>query len=70
MENAEDLSYAISKQLAGAYAVSTSYGDIPLDDEMRAAVDAALRPILKRRLNRLIANNQPRAIDHDHHLHD
>lgn len=54
METTFALSYAISKQLAAATAISTSYGDIPLDDEMRAALDAALRPILKRRLNALI----------------
>ncbi|RSF08830.1 hypothetical protein [Achromobacter aegrifaciens] len=59
METTFALSYAISKQLAAATAVSTSNGDIPLDDEMRAALDAALRPILKRRLNQLIANSQP-----------
>lgn len=56
MESTFALSYAISKQLAAASAISTDYGDIPLDDEMRAALDAALRPILKRRLNGLFAN--------------
>lgn len=59
METAEDLSYAISKQLATAQYISTSYGDIPLDDEMRAAVDNAVRPILKRRLNAAIVEAQP-----------
>lgn len=56
METAESLSYAISKQLATAQYLSTNYGDIPLDDEMRAAVDNAVRPILKRRLNAQIAD--------------
>ncbi|GEM_PF-2927736 len=56
MDSTFALSYAISKQLAAATAVSTNYGDIELDDEMRAALDAALRPILKRRLNALIAS--------------
>lgn len=56
MEDADALSYAISKQLASARRLSTSYGDIPLDDEMRAAVDNALRPILKRRLNAQIVD--------------
>lgn len=60
METAEDLSYAISKQLAAAQHISTSYGDIPLDDEIRAAVDNAVRPILKLRLNAAIADSQPK----------
>lgn len=55
METAEDLSYAISKQLAAAQYISTSYGNIPLDDETRAALDNALRPIYKRRLNAILA---------------
>ncbi|ADP17367.1 hypothetical protein AXYL_04047 [Achromobacter xylosoxidans A8] len=59
METTFALSYAISKQLAAAEAITTSYGDIPLDDEMRAALDAALRPVLKRRLNALISEVQP-----------
>lgn len=59
METTFALSYAISKQLAAAEAITTSYGDIPLDDEMRAALDAVLRPILKRRLNALISEPQP-----------
>lgn len=57
METTFALSYAISKQLAAASAINTSYGDIPLDDEMRAALDAALRPVLKRRLNALLAGD-------------
>lgn len=56
MKEAEALSRAISQQLAAAVAINTTLGDIPLDDEMRAALDAALRPILKRRLNALIAS--------------
>lgn len=56
MNDAESLSYAISKQLATAQYIGTNYGDIPLDDEMRAAVDNAVRPILKRRLNAQIAD--------------
>lgn len=56
MNDADSLSYAISKQLATAQYLSTDYGDIPLDDEMRAAVDNAVRPILKRRLNARLAD--------------
>ncbi|ANN70892.1 hypothetical protein [Bordetella bronchialis] len=49
------LSYALAKQLSSAYAVETNYGRLDLDDELCAAVDAAIRPILKRRLNALAA---------------
>ncbi len=59
MNDADSLSYAISKQLAAAQYISTNYGDIPLDDEMRAAVDNAVRPILKRRLNAAIVQAKP-----------
>lgn len=59
MDSTFALSYAISKQLAAATVLSTNYGDIPLDDEMRAALDNALRPILKRRLNAAIVEAQP-----------
>ncbi|HGN1363306.1 TPA: hypothetical protein ACKROF_005955 [Pseudomonas aeruginosa] len=59
MNEAEALSRAISVQLAAAVAINTTHGDIPLDDEMRAAVDNALRPILKRRLNAVIVEAQP-----------
>lgn len=59
MENTEALSRAISVQLAAAVAITTTHGDIPLDDEMRAAVDNAVRPILKRRLNAAIVEAQP-----------
>lgn len=60
METAEALSRAISQKLAAAVAINTSHGDIPLDDEMRAAVDNAVRPILKRRLNARLADTAPK----------
>ena len=47
----EALIYAIVKQLGSAYALSTDYGDLELDEEMQAAVQAALTPILERRLD-------------------
>jgi len=59
MNEAEALSRAISVQLAAAVAINTTHGDIPLDDEMRAAVDNAVRPILKTRLNAAIAKTKP-----------
>ncbi|MBK1655230.1 hypothetical protein [Allochromatium vinosum] len=44
------LSYALSKQLQSAYEIASNYGGIELDDELRAAVERAVRPILERRL--------------------
>ena len=44
------LSYALSKQLASAHTLASSYGDLELDDELRRAVERAVRPILERRL--------------------
>ena len=44
------LSYALSKQLSSAYEITGNYGGIELDDELRAAVEKAVRPILERRL--------------------
>ena len=58
MTEAEKLSYLLAKQLASAHAISTSYGDIELDDQTHAALDNALRPILKHRLNELIADDE------------
>ena len=43
-------SYALSKQLASAHTLASSYGDLELDDELRRAVERAVRPILQRRL--------------------
>lgn len=43
-------SYALSKQLSSAHTLTSSYGDLELDDELRAAVEKAVRPIIERRL--------------------
>jgi len=43
-------SYALAKQLDSAHTLETSYGSIDLDDEMRNAIAAVLRPILESRL--------------------
>ena len=43
-------SYALSKQLSSAHTLASSYGDLELDDELRAAVERAVRPILEHRL--------------------
>lgn len=45
--------YALAKQIDRAYAISTDYGDVALDDELARAIDTALRPILERRLAQL-----------------
>lgn len=44
------LQYALAKQLPTAHTIASNYGDIELDEELRAAVEAAVRPILERRL--------------------
>ncbi|NVZ11372.1 hypothetical protein HW932_19155 [Allochromatium humboldtianum] len=46
-------SYALSKQLASAHTLASSYGDLELDDELRLAVERAVRPILERRLKQV-----------------
>ncbi len=45
-----DIRYALAKQLGSAHTIASDYGDFPLDDELRAAVEASLRPILQRRM--------------------
>lgn len=57
METAEELSNAVSNKLTDAVYIYTSNGVIQLDDELRAALDNALRPILKPRLNARLAGN-------------
>lgn len=52
-DEAFNISYALAKQLGSAYSINTNYGEIELDDELRAALGAALRPILERRLDQL-----------------
>ncbi|CAM3827243.1 hypothetical protein [Castellaniella denitrificans] len=55
--NHDDISYALAKQLGSAYAIESNYGAIELDDELRQAIDAAVRPILQARL--AAAGKQP-----------
>jgi len=55
METAEELSNVVSNEFAAAVYIYTSNGVIQLDDELRAALDNALRPVLKRRLNAILA---------------
>ena len=47
--NADQITYALAKQIARANALDTSYGTLELDAEMADAVRDALRPILERR---------------------
>ena len=42
--------YALAKQISCAYSLETHYGSIELDPELAEAVEAALRPILERRI--------------------
>lgn len=51
-EQADRIGYALAKQLGSAYALSTNYGELYLDEKMKKAVDKALRPILERQLKR------------------
>ena len=44
-------SCALSKQLSSAHTLASSCGDLELDDELRGAIDHALRPLLERRLH-------------------
>lgn len=53
--------YALWKQLPTAYAIASNYGGIELDDELRGAIDTAVRPILTRRLE--LAGHPPREED-------
>lgn len=47
---ANEISYALSKQIGTAHTLSTTYGDFPLDTELSAVIEKAIRPILERRL--------------------
>lgn len=51
--------YALLKQVPTAYAIASDYGSLDLtdDDELRAAVVAAVTPILKRRIQ--VAKGEP-----------
>ncbi len=48
--NGTEISYALAKQLTSATTIESNYGSIDLDAELRRAVDAAVRPILERRM--------------------
>lgn len=49
----EELEYCLAKQLPRAHSVASDYGDFELDDELRAAMVKALRPIIQRRIRAL-----------------
>lgn len=51
----DEILYALAKQLASGHTLESSYGAIPLDEEMREAIDKAIRPILERRLKEVQA---------------
>lgn len=52
----ENIEYCLSKQLSCMEYIHTNYGDIELDEEMQAAVEAALRDLLEKRLVELKQN--------------
>jgi hypothetical protein len=49
----EELEYCLAKQLPRAHSVWTDYGDFELDEELRAAIEKSLRPIIQRRIRAL-----------------
>ena len=53
MDQKSIISYALAKQLSSAHTLDSNYGGLELDDELREAIDAAVRPILERRLRGL-----------------
>ncbi|HHH46547.1 MAG TPA: hypothetical protein ENK53_05990 [Thiotrichales bacterium] len=53
MDEKWKISYVLSKQLPRACEVLTDHGSFPLDEELRTVLEAALRPVLERRLARL-----------------
>lgn len=53
----DEISYALAKQLKPAHSIESNYGHIHLDQELCQAMDAALRPILERRLAQLKQDN-------------
>lgn len=56
-EERTELAYCLAKQLPRASHIMSDYGDFHLDAEMAEAVEAALRPILERRLMMLETPN-------------
>ena len=46
----DQIASALTKQLHTAHSLLTDYGEVELDEELRMAIDRALRPILERRL--------------------
>lgn len=46
-----ELSYALAKQLPTAYSINSKFGELNLDEELAMAVQKAIEPILRRRLN-------------------
>ncbi len=53
MDEKWKIAYVLSKQLPTARSILSDYGRLPLDEELRMALEAALRPILARRLAQL-----------------
>ncbi|CAM5288107.1 hypothetical protein [Eoetvoesiella caeni] len=54
----DEIGYALAKQLKTAHSIDSNYGHIYLDTELHQAMDAALRPILERRLAQMELDNE------------
>jgi hypothetical protein len=46
--------YCLAKQLKTMNEIATSYGNFVLDDEMREAVEKTLRPMLEKRIEKML----------------
>lgn len=60
--DANEISYALAKQLDRAHTLQSTYGDIQLDAELVEAIDKAIRPILNERLARMRVQERARSI--------
>lgn len=54
-----ETSYCLAKQLSTMNEIATSYGNFSLDDEMKQAVEKTLRPMLEKRLEKLLGPGRP-----------
>lgn len=62
MDDIFDIEFCLAKQLATIYSISSSYGDIYLDDDMAISVEIELRQMLQKRLIEL---EKEKAISHN-----
>lgn len=55
--NEQDIRNALEKQLQSAYAIQTRHGDIELDEDLKAVLEKAMKPVLEKKLAMLEAQN-------------